>query len=374
MKKHTPYFHRFQALGAKFKERCGFATADIFTSNEREHRAAREAVGLFDVFNQVCVEVKGRDAETLLDGLMAGDVRRMVDGGVLYGLMCNDEGGIFEELLCFKFDAQRYWLTPTPSRVDEVAAYVDAHGKDLSVNVTNLGYANAYLSVQGPRSRELLAGLTDVDLANERLPFNRFAVGALAGVPKAVISRSGYSGELGFELFFPVEYAEHVWDTIVAASSPMGGLPCGMKAMRSLRIEKRFLLYGLDISEKTDPYSAGLAWAVRLRDREFKGRAALQRLADQGTERQLCLLDTGGTHGIATGDVVLARGTPVGVVTSADHGYTVGSTLAFSYLPRDMAVDGVQVDLSPKAEEGRTVSARVLLRAPYDPEGRRTRS
>lgn len=374
MKKHTPYFHRFQALGAVFKDRSGFATVDFFSSIEEEHHATRKGVGLFDVFNEVCVEVKGRDAERLLCRLLTVDVRRMKNGGVQYALMCNEEGGIFEEFLCFKFDAQRYWLTPTPSRVDEVAAYMEGHVGDLCVNVSNLGYANAYLSVQGPKSRELLAGLTDIDLSNAALPFCRFTQGNLASVPKVVVSRSGYSGELGYELFFPIEYAEHMWDTIATAGAALGARPCGMKTMRSLRVEKMFLLYGLDISAKTDPFMAGLSSVVRFDDREFVGRAALQRIADRGIERRLCLLDTGGKHPIATGDPVLCGDETVGGVTSADHGFTVGSTLALAYLPAALAVDGAGVAIAPKAADGQRISAKVLLRAPYDPESHRARS
>lgn len=374
MLKHTPYFHRFQALGATFKDRCGFATVDFFSSVAAEHRATRESVGMFDVFNEVCVEVKGRDAERLLARLMTADVRRMPKGGVLYSLLCNEQGGIVDELLCFKFDSDRFWLTPTPSQVDAVAAYVEGHARALSVAVTNLGYANAYLSVQGPASRQLLSGLTDENLSNEALPFCRFTQGRLANVPKAMIARSGYSGELGYELFFPVEYAEHVWDAVAQAGVSFGVLPCGMKTMRSLRIEKRFVLYGLDISTNHDPISAGLQHAVRFDDRDFIGHRVLRSLADGGTPTRLCLLNLGGEHPAATGDVVLSGGETVGRVTSADYGHTVGATLCLAYLPRALAVEGTEVRVAVKAAGGQMVSSRVLIRAPYDPDASRVRS
>lgn len=292
---------------------------------------------------------------------------------MLYGVLCNDQGGIFDELLCFRFTANRFWLTPSPARVAEVAAYIEGRAADLNVSVTNLGYANAYLSVQGPRSRELLATLTGADLSNAGLPFGRLTEDRLGGVPKAVIARSGYSGELGYELFFPVEYAEHVWDAVATAGEPFGIRPCGMKTMRSLRIEKMYFLYGIDISGRTDPLSAGLGSIVQFDDRAFVGRAALEHIAEMGPQQRLCLLDCGAIHPIATGDAVNADGQQVATVTSADPGYTLGSTFAFAHLPVKLAVEGAEVLVTSKVV-AEPIKARVLLRAPYDPDRRRLTS
>jgi aminomethyltransferase len=370
MIKRTPYYHKLAALGAKFQDRGGFATVNFITSIEDEHKAVRERVGMFDVFYQVGVEVKGRDAETLLSRALVNDVRRMRDGGVLYSSLCNDSGGIIDDLTCFRFNGDRFWLSPTPSRVAAVVDSVEKLVGDLRVSVTNLGYSNAYLSVQGPKSRELLAKLTDADLSTSTLPYFRFRRGTVAGVPDAVISRTGYSGELGYELFFPIEYAEHVWDSVARAGAADDIRACGMKTMRSLRIEKMYLLYGLDITAETDPLSAGLDWTVRFDDRSFVGRAALEEIAAKSPERKLCLLDTlAGFHPIAHGEAVSIDGELISTVTSGDPGFTLGRTLAFAYLPRNAALSGTEVSIAVK-DRPEPVVARVLTRAPYDPQRR----
>lgn len=370
MIKHTPFYHKLLTAGAKFQDRGGFATMNFLTSIEDEHRAVRERVGLFDVYYQVAVEIKGRDAERLLQRALVNDVRRMADGGVLYSSICNDTGGILDDLTCFRLSGDRFWVSPTPSRVAAVTAFLETLIGDSHAAVTNLGYSNAYLSVQGPKSRELLGKLTDTDLTTSALPYFRCTRGTVADAPGTVISRTGYSGELGYELFFPVEYAEHVWDAVVEAGRGEDIRYCGMKTMRSLRIEKTYLLYGLDITANTDPLSAGLQWTVRFDDRQFVGRDALARIAEKGPQRRLRLLETDGFYPIAHGEEVLVDGETAGSVTSGDPGFTLGRTFAFAYLPSDIAVERARVEIVVKDQDA-TVPARVLTRAPYDPDRRR---
>jgi aminomethyltransferase len=370
MIKHTPYYHRWVALGAKFQDRGGFATINFLTSIEDEHRAVRERVGIFDVGYQVTVEVKGRDAERLLQRALVNDVRRLRNGTALYSTICDEEGGIIDDLTCFRFASDRFWVSPSPSRVAVVTALLENLLDDSNATVTNLGLSNAYLSIQGPCSRDLLATLTNVDLSTEVLPYFSFAKGRIAEVPEAVISRTGFSGERGYELFFPVEYAEHVWDAVFAAGRRYDMRACGMKTMRSLRIEKMYLLYGLDITTKTDPLSAGLGWTVRFDDRQFSGRRALDSIAAAGVQRKLCLLEADGFYPIVHGEPILARGELVSEVTSADPGYTLGKTYALAYLPIELARANETVEIDLKNGE-RPIRTRVLTRAPYDPERRR---
>jgi aminomethyltransferase len=372
MIKHTPYYHRLAAAGAKFQDRGGFATINFLTSIEDEHRAVRERVGIFDVYYQVAVEIQGPDSAELLQRALTNDVRRIGDGGVLYSPACNAEGGMLDDLTCVRFSAERFWVCPTPSRVAAIAAHLEEQAEGRRTTVTNLGYGNAYLSIQGPRSRDLLATLTDTDLSTAALPYFRFAQGTVGGVPGTVISRTGYSGELGYELFYPVEYAEHLWDAVVAAGAPFDLRICGMKTMRALRIEKRYLLYGLDVSTENDPLSAGVGWAVRFDDRNFLGRAALERVAARGMTRTLCLLQTDGFHPIVHGEPVLAGGEMIGTVTSGDPSLVLGCTLAFAYLPTERSEAGTRVDIRIK-DGNTTVAAHVVAGVPYDPERRRAR-
>jgi aminomethyltransferase len=370
MIKHTPYYHRWAALGAKFYDRGGFATVNFLTSIEDEHRAVRERVGIFDVGYQVGVEIKGRDAETLLQGALVNDVRRLRDGAALYSTICNDAGGVIDDLTCFRFAGDRFWVSPSPSRVITVTKFLNELVGNLSASVTNLGLSNAYLSIQGPSSRDLLATLTDVDLSTEALPYFAFTTGKVGEVPEGVISRTGFSGEQGYELFFPVEYAEYVWDVVSAAGRPYDLRACGMKTMRSLRIEKMYLLYGLDISSETDPLSAGLGWTVRFDDRHYSGRQALESIAAGGIKRKLCLLETPGFYPIVHGEAIQVAGHFVSTVTSGDPGYTLGKTYALAYLPIELARGNETVEIIVNDQQ-QPIPARVLTRAPYDPERRR---
>jgi aminomethyltransferase len=371
MIKHTPFYHKWKQLGAQFQDRGGFATINYLSSIADEHRAVRERVGIFDVGYQIAIEVKGRDAEKVLEYALVNDVRRLRDGRALYSTICQPNGGILDDLTCFRFSADRFWISPSPSRVPAVLKFLQTLVGSNQATVTNLGLGNGYLSVQGPRSRELLASLTDIDLSTSALPFFAFAEGRLGHIPRAVISRTGFSGELGYELFFPVEYAEYVWDAVVEAGRSHELRPCGMKTLRSLRIEKMYLIYGLDLTADTDPLSAGLGWTVRFQDRDFSGRDALQRIAAAGPARRLCLLETTGFHAISHGEEVRSGKEAVGSVTSADPGHTLGSTYALSYLPIALAEPGQPLEIIAADRNTAPIAARVLTRAPYDPDRRR---
>jgi aminomethyltransferase len=367
-RRHTPYYHHFVAMGAELVDRIGFDSAYKFSSVEQEHRATRESAGLYDVYYQVLVDIKGSDAERLLQRTLVNDVSRMTDGKVLYSSVCNEAGGMLDDLTCFRLSPTHYWLCPTPSRVDHIVAYMAEQGESLHVGVTNLGAGRAFISVQGPRARDILATLTDSDLSSAALPYYSFTSGTVAGVPDAKISRTGYSGELGFEIFYPGEYADHMYTAFLAAGKPFGMLPAGLGALRSVRIEKRYPLYGLDLNESTSPVEAGLGWTVRFDKGAFVGRESLLRQKEQGVTRRLVMVgfpDLSFTP--SPGDVILDGDEPIGSITSADRGYFVGRSLALGYVRPDRAVVGAGVMVKPQTG-GDGVAGAIQIKAPYDPE------
>ena len=369
MLRHSPYHHRFAELGAQFVDRIGFAAPWVFSSIEDEHRATRERVGLFDVYYQVPIEVAGADAEAVLDQVLVADIGRQAVGRVVYAAPCNAGGGMIDDLTCYRLDRERFWLVPTPSRVEAVLATVRRAAVGRHAVVTALGYKNAYLSVQGPASRTLLQGLTEADLSAAGMAYFSCKEMSLAEVPM-LVSRTGYSGELGYELFYPSEYAEHVLDTLLAAGRPLGVLPCGLGALRTLRIEKRYPLYGLDLDETTTPIEAGLGWTVKLTKPAFEGREVLAGQKQNGTVRQLVLLLLATDAPLpSVGAAVRHGGADVGRVTSSDRGYTLGRTLAMAYVPSALAVDGQMLSIAGLESE-----AVVSTRPAYDPDGLRARS
>jgi len=279
---------------------------------------------------------------------------------------------MIDDLTCFRLAPDRYWLFPTPARALAVLAALNAAQAGAAVTVTNLGYRNAYLSIQGPRSRELVARLTAADLSTAALPYYAFTLATVADVPDTLLSRTGYSGERGYEIFYPVEYAEHVWDRVFAAGADLGARPCGLGALRTLRLEKKYVLFGLDADETTTPLEAGLAWTIKFDKPQFAGKAALERQRSAGAARRLVLIEFDGLDFVpAAGSAVRADGTEVGKVTSADRGYAVGRALALAYVATANAKEGLAVEVA--APEG-TRRGTVRLRAAYDPDGLRLRA
>ena len=373
-RRHTPYYHKFIALGAEIVDRIGFDAAFKFTSVEEEHLATRQHAGLYDVYYQVIVDIKGRDAEKLLQETLVNDAARLADGEALYSSVCNAAGGMIDDLTCFRLSRTHYWLCPTPFRVEKIAAWMTEKAEDLDACVTNLGAGRAYLSVQGPRSREIVAHLTDADLSTATLPYFAFTRATVADVPDTVIARTGYSGELGYEFFYPGEYAEHMWDAVIAAGTDYGLIPCGLGALRSVRIEKRYPLYGLDLDETTSPIEAGLAWTVRFDKGEFIGRDALLRQRDSGASRMLVLIEFPDMEFVpAPGDEITIDERPVGKVTSADRGYFLGHGLALGYIASDEVVPGARVTVTAAAN-GANRTGTVNIKAAYDPDRVRVRA
>jgi aminomethyltransferase len=243
--------------------------------------------------------------------------------------------------------------------------------------VTNLGAGLAYLSVQGPASRDILKTLTDADLSSAALPYYSFTHAAVAEVPRVMVSRTGYSGELGFELFYPGEYAEHMWEAVMAAGAPLGLKPCGLGALRTVRMEKRYPLYGLDLDESTSPLEADLGWTVHFNERDFIGREALVRQRAQGVARKLVLIEFADLAAVPAGGDEIRRGTEratIGKVTSAEPGWHLRRALALGYVGAEHARDGTKVEVTLKAKDGARLLGTIRLAAPYDPDRRRARS
>lgn len=373
-RRHTPYYHRFVELGAEIVDRIGFDAALSFTSVREEHLATRNAVGVYDVYYQGPIDVKGPDAEALLQRLAVRDVaRRLDDGGVLYTSLCNDGGGIIDDLTIYRLAAEHFWIIATPARAETVEGWVTEQARGSRAYVTNTISGTAYLSVQGPRSRELLSRLCQADLSSEALPYFRFLRTVVADVP-TILSRTGYSGELGYELYYPRDYAEHIWDSVLDAGRDLGAVPAGLGALRSVRIEKKYPLYGLDLDETASPLEGGLEWTVDFDRGDFVGRDALLGQRDAGVSRRLVGIAFSDMEFLpGAGDEVSLEGRPVGKVTSSDHGWHVGTTLALASVAPGAALEGAEVTLT-SAEGGSSRAGRVTTRPFYDPEGARLRA
>jgi aminomethyltransferase len=348
----------------------GWEVPNQFSTPAEEHMAVRERVGVFDWSTTGEFEVQGPDALALVQKLVVNDARMPVDR-VLYTSILNPDGGMRSDITVYRLGEDHYMLMTAwgSNAADERPEYdlLLEHGRGLNVAVTDTSPGSGLLAIQGPNARALLSELTDADL--EGLDYMWAMPGRVAGI-RAYISRTGYTGELGYEVLIPAPHAHDVWTALFEAGGRYGLAPCGMITAFSLRMEKGYIMR-FDFAGGRTPYEVGLGWTVKLDKGDFIGRDALVRRKEAGFEDKLVILVIADGYVPAGGDVLLHEGRAVGQVTSAAFGHTVGAALALGYLPLDLAREGVQVTVQDG--EGDLHPAPVARRSVYDPRGTRLR-
>jgi aminomethyltransferase len=367
--KKTPLYATYKALGAKLRDAGGYYTPAAFSDVAEEHQATREAAGLFEIFGQFLVEVAGQDAVRFLNENLVADFEALADGKVVYTTILNAAGGIIDDLTVFRVNASKFWVVPAPHRVDLVESLLADRAPDYGVHVVSLGYKYVSLSLQGPKSRDILMMLTDLDLSSKALPSFSFAIGEVAGFGDTVISRTGFSGELGYELFVRTERVEDVYERLLEVGSAMGLKPCGVGALMTLRIEKRFPVYGRDLNDTITPVEAGLGWTVRRKAAVYPGKDVVERQKAEGVSKRMVLLKLPADADLPTaGASVSYDGREIGSVTSSAFGHTVGAPLAIAFVQAALAVEGTEVLLDDR------VTASVHPKALHDPNSERSRA
>jgi len=324
----TPLHDTHVAAGAQMVEFGGWMMPLQYSSMRAEHLAVRTAAGIFDVSHMGEFEVEGSDGAVVLERLVSNRVADLVDGQARYNVVCNAAGGIIDDALVYRISAGRHLVVVNAGPREKDRAHFQAEGLRLD----DASMRTALLAVQGPRAIEILQPLADIDLASIGSYHHR--EGRLGDIPTR-FSRTGYTGEDGFELFLPWESAVTAWELIIDAGRPLGLLPCGLGARDTLRLEASMRLSGQDIDESTNPLEAGLGWVVKLEKGDFVGRDALQRIKDEGgPARTLAGLELEGRaiarHGYALAD----GGRAVGEVTSGTFSFTLGKAVAMAYVVR----------------------------------------
>ncbi|MGH2680061.1 MAG: GcvT family protein [Actinomycetota bacterium] len=386
--RRSPLYARLQAAGACFGELAqwerpmwfappgveprydyAFGRQNWFAYAAKEHRAAREAVALFDLSSFAKIEVTGADALALLQHVCTNDVD-VAGGRLVYTLFLNRLGGIENDGTVTRLASDRFLvITPTATQ-HRTIEWLRAHGEDRSVTLTDVTGAIATLAVMGPRSRELLGRLALEDLSNAAFPFftaRRIQVGSAT----ALAIRASFVGELGWELHVPTEFAVHVHDSILEAGGNLGLRHAGYHALDSLRIEKGFVHVGHDVGPTDDPFGAGLGHVVEL-TKDFLGVEAARRAMESAGPRRLVTLkldDPGPV--LFHGESVLSEGRVAGSVMSAAYAHTVGAAVGMAWVNAEVLerTTTVEVDLA-----GETVKATLSERPLYDPDGSRMRA
>lgn len=302
--------------GARMVEFGGWEMPVQYAGVIAEHLAVRQAAGLFDVSHMGEIEVSGPHAFAFLQHALINDVATLADGQVQYTALCYPDGGVVDDLTLYRFSAERYLLCVNAANTDKDFDWLQQllDQSDCSdLQLTNRSSDFAQLALQGPRAAEILAKLTSVDLTD--IKYYCFVEGDVAGEP-TIISRTGYTGEDGFELYCPAAGGVALWQALMAAGAPLGLQPTGLGARDTLRLEKAYALYGHEITAEILPLEARLAWITKLNAGEFVGRQALLAAKQAGLKRKLIGLQLLGPGVPREGYPVFSEGQQVGQVTS----------------------------------------------------------
>ncbi len=318
-----------------------------------EHHAVRRAAGLFDVSHMGEILVQGAGAEDFVNRLTPNDVSKLAPGRAHYSALLNEGGTYLDDLLVYRLSADEILLVVNASNADRDFAWVASHAP-AQVAVTDVSADYALLALQGPRAIDILSLLTTTDLAAIR--YYRFAHGEVDGAP-VLFSRTGYTGEDGFELYLAPEHAAAVWDRLLAVGQADGLVPAGLGARDTLRLEAGMALYGHEIDETTTPWEANLDWVVKLDGGDFIGREALIAARERGLSRRMVGFEVTGRGIARQGHDVLAGDAVVGKVTSGTFSPTFEKAIGIAYVPLAMAEVGSELSLGVR---GKKLPAKVV--------------
>lgn len=346
----TPLNEVEKELGGKMVDFGGWELPVQYSGILEEHEAVRTRAGLFDVSHMGEITVRGPKAIELLQKITCNDLTKLEDGRAQYNGLLYPTAGFVDDIVVYRHAADDYFIVANASNTDKDFEWIVDMAKDLDVEVKNVSADYAQLALQGPEAQRILQPLTQTDLPS--IKYYRFARGTVDGIP-ALVSRTGYTGEDGFELYVAPEQAPRLMRKLLDS----GAAPCGLGARDTLRLEARMALYGNDIDQSTTPIEADLAWIVKLEKGDFIGRDVLEREKREGPARKLVgfeMIDRGiARHGYP----VVDGKEEVGVVTSGTHSPTLKKAIGLAYLPLDKSAQGSEFTVLIRGKEAR---ARVV--------------
>ena len=370
--RHTPLFEAHRAAGAKLVPFAGWEMPVQYEGVRAEHLAVRDSCGVFDVSHMGEIETSGPGALELLQRLLSNDVARLAVGGAQYSVLCRDDGGVLDDLFTYRLGGDRYLTVTNAANHDQDLAWFREHAGDFDAEVTDSLDDYAMLAVQGPRARDIVAGLVDGELParmrTAMLPLRPRTPGGeaedVAGVVLAggvLVCGTGYTGEDGVEILLPPDAATPFWDELLAA----GATPAGLGARDTLRLEVCFHLYGNDLSIDRNPIEAGLGWCCK-EETGFIGAEVVAAARAAGTAEKLvpfALTENGIPR---QGNPVLdAEGGEAGVVTSGTLSPCLDRGIGMAYVRSDLAEPGSEVAIDVR---GKRRAARIESKPLYDPD------
>lgn len=342
--KKTPLYEYFQHKGVKLVDYGGWAMPLQFSGIIKEHETVRKTVGIFDCSHMGEVEVAGEEAETYLDKLLTNAVTKLQPGGAQYNLICLPSGGVVDDIILYRLEKDRFIVVCNASNTEKVWAWMREHAGGANVRLTNRSEELGLVAVQGPLAEQLLQGLTEENLAD--LGRNQLLQNIeVAGQGITLLSRTGYTGEDGFEVYLPAEATPKLWQVLAEKAEEVGGLECGLGSRDTLRLEAALPLYGHELSEEITPLMAGLGFAVKTKKpADFIGKAALAQEREAGSAKKIVafkLLDRGiPRHGYL---VYNEAGERIGEVTSGTQSPSLKEAIGMALVEAPYAEEGTKL-------------------------------
>ena len=336
----TALFNKHVSLGAKIVPFAGFEMPVQYSGLIEEHFAVREKVGIFDVSHMGQFFVEGNGALELLQLVTSNNVASLVDGQAQYSCLPNEKGGIVDDLIVYRISADKYFLVVNASNIEKDWEHISKYNS-FGAQLTNVSDDYSLIAVQGPKAEATLQKLTSVNLSE--IAYYHFTIGEVAGIQDVIISNTGYTGSGGFEIYFPNQHAEKLWEELTAAGEEFGLLPCGLGARDTLRLEKGFCLYGNDIDDNTSPIEAGLGWITKF-DKDFISKDTFAAQKSQGVEKKLVGFEMQ-ERAIPRHDypVVDAEGKTIGRVTSGTMSPMKKVGIGMAYIEKSHSKTGSEI-------------------------------
>jgi aminomethyltransferase len=371
MLKRTPLFTAHQKLGGKLVEFGGWEMPVQYTSITEEHLAVRNAAGVFDISHMGEVTVSGSGAAEFLNSVLTNDIRKLVPGEGQYTLMGNERGGVIDDLYAYRLSGEVFFLVINASRIEPDVAWLQAQAAKFSgeLKLTDASHNYAAVAVQGPRVKEFIeACIPGASVSGMR-------VSGVTGLKKnqiagfhfeqggVLVSRTGYTGEDGFEIVGSDEAIRHVWNALLTAGQPFGIKPCGLGARDTLRTEVCYPLYGHELDEQTTPIEAGLAFFVALDKGEFNGRSVLAEQKAGGTRKKLIAFKMAGKSAPPRPQYpIWVNGSNAGIVTSGTQSPSLGIGIGMGYVPAEFAKPDTKIEIEIR---GKRFAAIVVPKPVY---------
>jgi len=366
MLKRTALFFAHQKLGAKLIDFGGWEMPVQYTSITDEHLAVRNAAGIFDISHMGEVTVSGTGAETFLNSVLTNDIRKLVSGEGQYTLMCNEHGGVIDDLYAYRLCGDVYFLVINASRIEADVAWLDAQAAKFcgreELRLTDASHNYAAVAVQGPRVKDFINAvipgasssamrvLCVTGLKKNQIGGFHFEQGAL------LVSRTGYTGEDGFEIVGSDEAIQHIWNKILDIGAPFGIKPCGLGARDTLRTEVCYPLYGHELDENTTPIEAGIGFFVSLDKDEFNGRSVLADQKANGVKKKLIAFKmTDKSAPPRPHYPIYANGAKVGEVTSGTQSPSLGIGIGMGYVPLEFAKSDTKIEIEIRGKHAPAV-------------------